>query len=123
MFKKETNSLGDNALVFSDNSHSPAKTAPIKLWFDLLSILLKCQSATQLICKFSSISTLSAFSKNVILNAGFSVSFIFLHTHSQVYFSTHTLQSNIRNISGCTVETFKLHLDRFLATVPDEPQD
>ena len=32
------------------------------------------------------------------------------------------LPVNIRNISGCTVETFKLHLDRFLATVPDEPQ-
>ena len=29
---------------------------------------------------------------------------------------------NIWNMSGCTVETFKLHLDRFLATVPDEPQ-
>ena len=32
------------------------------------------------------------------------------------------LPVNIRNISGCTVETFKLHLDRFHATVPDEPQ-
>ena len=29
---------------------------------------------------------------------------------------------SVWNISGCTVETFKLHLDRFLATVPDEPQ-
>ena len=34
----------------------------------------------------------------------------------------NVLPVNIRNISGCTVETFKLHLDRFLATVPDEPQ-
>ena len=28
----------------------------------------------------------------------------------------------ILEISGCTVETLKLHLDRLLATVPDEPQ-
>ena len=28
----------------------------------------------------------------------------------------------VASISGCTVETFKLHLDRFLVTVPDEPQ-
>ena len=34
----------------------------------------------------------------------------------------NVLPVNIRYISGCTVETFKLHLDRFLATVPDEPQ-
>ena len=34
----------------------------------------------------------------------------------------NVLPVNIRNISGCTIETFKLHLDRFLATVPDEPQ-
>ena len=34
----------------------------------------------------------------------------------------NALPVNICNISGCTVETFKLHLDRFLATVPDEPQ-
>ena len=34
----------------------------------------------------------------------------------------NVLPVDIRNISGCTVETFKLHLDRFLATVPDEPQ-
>ena len=34
----------------------------------------------------------------------------------------NVLPVNIWNISGCTVETFKLHLDRFLATVPDEPQ-
>ena len=34
----------------------------------------------------------------------------------------NVLPVNIRNISGCTVETFKLHLDRFLATVTDEPQ-
>ena len=34
----------------------------------------------------------------------------------------NVLPVNIWNISGCTVETFKLHLDRFLGTVPDEPQ-
>ena len=34
----------------------------------------------------------------------------------------NVLPVNIRNISGYTVETFKLHLDRFLATVPDGPQ-
>ena len=34
----------------------------------------------------------------------------------------NVLPVNIRNMSGCTVETFKLHLDRFLATVPDKPQ-
>ena len=34
----------------------------------------------------------------------------------------NVLPVNIRNVSGCTAETFKLHLGRFLATVPDEPQ-
>ena len=34
----------------------------------------------------------------------------------------NVLPVNIWNLSGCTVETFKLHLDRFLATVHDEPQ-
>ena len=34
----------------------------------------------------------------------------------------NVLPVNIRNISGCSVETCKLHFDRFLATVPDEPQ-
>ena len=29
---------------------------------------------------------------------------------------------NIRNISGCSVDSFKYHLDKFLKTVPDEPQ-
>ena len=34
----------------------------------------------------------------------------------------NALPVNIRNISGCTAEIFKLHLDKFLATVPDELQ-
>ena len=32
------------------------------------------------------------------------------------------LPANIRNITGCSVDTFKYHLDRFLKTIPDEPQ-
>ena len=32
------------------------------------------------------------------------------------------LPAYIRNISGCTINTFKNSLDKFLATVPDEPQ-
>ena len=32
------------------------------------------------------------------------------------------LPAYIRNISGCTINTFKNRLDKFLATVPDEPQ-
>ena len=34
----------------------------------------------------------------------------------------NVLPVNIQNISGCTAETLKLHFDRFLVTVPDEPQ-
>ena len=32
------------------------------------------------------------------------------------------LPAYIRNISGCSVDSFKRRLDRYLATVPDEPQ-
>ena len=32
------------------------------------------------------------------------------------------LPANIRNITGCTVDSFKRSLDKYLATVPDEPQ-
>ena len=34
----------------------------------------------------------------------------------------NVLPSDIRNITGCTVDTFKYHLDKYLRTVPDEPQ-
>ena len=33
----------------------------------------------------------------------------------------NSLPSSIRNKSGCTVDTFKFYLDKYLATVPDEP--
>ena len=32
------------------------------------------------------------------------------------------LPAHVRNITGCSVDTFKGHLDRYLSTVPDEPQ-
>ena len=32
------------------------------------------------------------------------------------------LPARIRNITGCTVDTFKQNLDKYLSTVPDEPQ-
>ena len=32
------------------------------------------------------------------------------------------LPARIRNITGCTVDTFKQSLDKYLSTVPDEPQ-
>ena len=34
----------------------------------------------------------------------------------------NTLPAYIRNISGCSVDSFKRILDKYLATVPDEPQ-
>ena len=34
----------------------------------------------------------------------------------------NTLPAAIRNKTGCTVEEFKRGLDKFLGTVPDEPQ-
>ena len=33
----------------------------------------------------------------------------------------NVLPKNLRNMSGCTTERFKCELDRYLATVPDEP--
>ena len=36
--------------------------------------------------------------------------------------SFNVLPDDIRNLSGCTVDTFKHRLDRYLASVPDEPQ-
>ena len=32
------------------------------------------------------------------------------------------LPANIRNITGCSVNSFKHRLDKYLITVPDEPQ-
>ena len=32
------------------------------------------------------------------------------------------MPANIRNISNCSVDTFKYHLDKYLRSVPDEPQ-
>ena len=34
----------------------------------------------------------------------------------------NTLPAHIRNLSGCSVDAFKHKLDRYLSTVPDEPQ-
>ena len=34
----------------------------------------------------------------------------------------NTLPQEVRNLTGCTVETFKRSLDKFLRDVPDEPQ-
>ena len=34
----------------------------------------------------------------------------------------NTLPAYLRNLSGCSVDEFKRSLDRYLATVPDEPQ-
>ena len=34
----------------------------------------------------------------------------------------NALPAHIRNLSGCSVDAFKHKLDRYLSTVPDEPQ-
>ena len=34
----------------------------------------------------------------------------------------NTLPIHVRNLSGCSVDAFKNKLDKFLSTVPDEPQ-
>ena len=34
----------------------------------------------------------------------------------------NALPASIRNMTGCTVDSFKRSLDRYLSTVPDEPQ-
>ena len=34
----------------------------------------------------------------------------------------NTLPKSIKNITGCSVDTFKHSLDKYLSTVPDEPQ-
>ena len=36
--------------------------------------------------------------------------------------SNFTICSQIRNVTGCSVDTFKKELDNYLKTVPDEPQ-
>ena len=43
-----------------------------------------------------------------------------LPVHGQQLFNT--LPSNIRNLTGCSLDKFKRELDRYLATIPDEPQ-
>ena len=43
-----------------------------------------------------------------------------LPVHGQQLFNTLPLE--IRNITGCTVDSFKRRLDRYLKTIPDEPQ-
>ena len=43
-----------------------------------------------------------------------------LPVHGQKLFNT--LPPDLRNITGCTVESFKRRLDRSLLTIPDEPQ-
>ena len=43
-----------------------------------------------------------------------------LPIHGQKLFNTLPLA--IRNISGCTVDSFKRRLDKYLQTIPDEPQ-
>ena len=43
-----------------------------------------------------------------------------LPIHGQQLFNT--LPVELRNITGCTVESFKRRLDRYLITIPDEPQ-
>jgi len=43
-----------------------------------------------------------------------------LPVHGQQLFNTLPLE--IRNIMGCTVDSFKRRLDRYLKTIPDEPQ-
>ena len=32
-----------------------------------------------------------------------------------------TMQQHIRNLSCCSVDTFKYNLDKFLCTIPDQP--
>ena len=34
----------------------------------------------------------------------------------------NTLPRDIRNMTGCKVDTFKRRLDNYLSTIPDEPQ-
>ena len=43
-----------------------------------------------------------------------------LPVHGQQLFNT--LPAELRNITGCTVDSFKRRLDRYLNTIPDEPQ-
>ena len=43
-----------------------------------------------------------------------------LPVHGQQLFNA--LPTEVRNLTGCTVDAFKSKLDRFLQTVPDEPQ-
>ena len=43
-----------------------------------------------------------------------------LPVHGQQLFNT--LPANLRNTTDCTVESFKGKLDKYLRTIPDEPQ-
>ena len=43
-----------------------------------------------------------------------------LPVHGQQLFNT--LPVELRNTTGCTVDSFKRRLDRYLSTIPDEPQ-
>lgn len=43
-----------------------------------------------------------------------------LPVHGQQLFNT--LPADLRNFTGCTVDTFKRNLDRYLVSIPDEPK-